>query len=118
MKMQVSQLEHQVRATSLEGVNIKQEPDLTQQPMCDQQHVQQQNNQLQHHLHQLQHDQQQSIPMMTEVKNESPDSEQSCHIVSQQNHISVVDLTHDSLMTHKIAADSGCWTNWSQAGLM
>lgn len=110
MKMTVHQLENQVRATSLEGVEIKQEPD--QQSMCDQ-HVQQ-NNQLQHHLEQQQqhhHHLNDQIPMMTEVKNESPESEQSC----QQ--IPVVDLSHDSLMTHKIAADSGCWTNWS-AGLM
>ena len=91
MKMQMHQLETQVRSTSLEGVNIKPDPD--QRSMC-----QQQDDQLHH---------QQEIAMLTEVKSET-----------DQTHLPVNhDLSHDSLMTHKIAADSGCWTNWS-AGLM
>jgi len=99
MKMQVHQLEDRVRATSLGTVTIKPDPEQRQQSMCDG------NNQiLQHQMDQHHMDQ---IPMMTEVKSETPPESDPC-----QTH----DLTHDSLMTHKIAADSGCWTNWS-AGL-
>jgi len=101
MNMRIQQLEQQVKMAST-ALNIKQETPDQQTSLCE-------HNNQQQHIHQLQsmQDTLQHLPMVTEVKTETPPESEASH--------SLV-LTHDSLMTHKIA-NTGCWTNWSQ-GLM